>query len=188
MTHKARCRIRAWRSEFDPTPGLVQGIILKHELLARWIVNKHWLDLVVLGEIPFRFDVLNLAADAEAVDFAIGGENPDRHRDVIAAALAVNNALEKEALALGFRDAAAELPAHERMHLGIFVDRALHPDQQPLLLQGSDMCVEIWIIRNGHAPPLPSCARLRISGPAPERRFHPGKLDSSGSANQPLPP
>ena len=105
---------------------------------------------MLLGVIPVLLDVLDLAADADAVDFAVGGQDAHRDRDVVPAAGAVDDVFEQKSLALRFRDAAAELPAHERMHLGVFVDRPLHADQQPLPLERSDMRMQVRIPRVFH--------------------------------------
>src|SRR5712671_2486662 len=48
-------------------------------------------------------------------------EDPDRNRNVVASAGAVDHVLEQEPLALRFRNAAAELPAHQSVHLGVFL-------------------------------------------------------------------
>src|SRR5205823_5872844 len=50
-----------------------------------------------------------------------------------------------------FRHAAEELPAHQRMQLGVLVDRPIHPDQQTFAFQLSEMLLEI---EPGAHPPL----------------------------------
>ena len=133
------------RQPVDAFAGLVERRALDDDLLARRIVDQHRLDLLLLGVVPFLLDVLDLAADADAVDLAVGGEDADRDRDVVAAAGAVDDVLEQESLALVFRNAAAELPAHQRVHLGVLVDRPLHANQQSVPLQGGDVRVQVRI-------------------------------------------
>jgi len=103
--------------------------------------------------IPLLLDGLDVAADADAVDFTIGGEDPDRNRNVVASAGAVDHVLEQEPLALRFRDAAAELPAHQREHLGVFVDWPLHAEKQAIAFQGSDVGVQVRILWIFHVSP-----------------------------------
>ncbi len=131
------------RQTVDALAGLVEGVALDDDLLAGRVVNQHGLDLLLLGAVPILLDVLDLAADADAVDFPVGSEDADGHRHVVAASGAVDDVLEQEALALVLRNAAAELPAHQRVHLRVLVDRALDAKQQTVLLQGGDVRVQV---------------------------------------------
>jgi hypothetical protein len=47
-------------------------------------------------------------------------------------------------------DATPELPAHERVHLGVLVDQAIDHDEQTCLLEGGDMVVKVRIAALGH--------------------------------------
>ena len=94
---------------------------------------------------PCRFDLVELAAQPDAIDFAIGREPADDHRDVVTLALAVDDIGEQERLAVFLRNAAAELPAHQRMHFRVLVDRAVDADELPGLFQRGDMIVQIGI-------------------------------------------
>ena len=109
---------------------------------------------------PARVDLLERAADADAVDFAVGGEPADQHRDVVLAALAVDDVGEQERLAVLLLDAAAELPAHQRVHLGVLVDRPVDRDQQPGLVERADVVVQVGIGARAVAPV--SALRLRL--------------------------
>ena len=133
------------RQPIDALAVLVQGVADGHDLLARGVVDKLRLELMLLGEIPLLLDVLDLAADAEAVDLAVGGEDADRDRNVVALPLGVGDVLEQKPLALRLRNAAAELPAHQRVHLGVLVDRPLHPHQMAVPLQRRDMRVQVGV-------------------------------------------
>ena len=64
----------------------------------------------------------------------------------------------RNALALVFRNAAAELPAHQRVHLGVLVDRPLHAEEQTLLLQRRDVRVKVRVLQIVHASSQPSRA------------------------------
>ena len=97
------------------------------------------------GRDPARVDLVERAADADAVDFAVGGEPADQHRDVVLAALGVGDVGEQERLAVLLLDAAAELPAHQRVHLGVLVDRAVDADEQAGLLQRADVVVQVGV-------------------------------------------
>ena len=57
------------------------------------------------------------------IDLGRGRERADHHRHVVAAALGVDHVGEQERAALVLRHAAEELPAHQRMQLGVLVDR-----------------------------------------------------------------
>ena len=101
--------------------------------------------------IPFLLDLFDVAADADPVNLPVGGEDADGDRNVVAAALAVDDVLEQKRLALGLRNTAAELPAHQRMHLAVLVDRPLDADEQALFLQRRDVRVQVGVSGILHA-------------------------------------
>lgn len=80
----------------------------------------------------------------------IGGEDADGDRDVVFSSRAVDDVLEQKRLAFGLWNAAAELPAHQRMHLGVLVDRPLYADQQSLPIQFGNMRVQVRIAGVSH--------------------------------------
>ena len=94
---------------------------------------------------PPRVDLLERAADADAIDLAIGGEAADQYRNVVLAPLAVDHIGEQERLAVLLCDAAAELPAHQRVHFRVLVDRPVDPDQQPGRVERTDVVVQVGI-------------------------------------------
>src|SRR5262249_51439435 len=116
---------------------------------------------MLLGMVPFLLDMIDVATDTNAVDLPIGGKDADRDRNVVAAARAVGDVLEQERLALRLRDASTELPAHERVHFGILVDRPLHANEEAVLLERGDMRVNVRISRAGHASSRSSKWRCR---------------------------
>ena len=60
-------------------------------------------------------------------------------------AFAVGRIGEQESLALAFRDAAAILPAHQRMHVGIFVDRLVDDHKAAGAIKRQHVIVQIRI-------------------------------------------
>ncbi len=102
--------------------------------------------------VPSRLHLFRRAAHAETVDFAISGERADDHRKRILAAAAVNDVGEQKGLALGFLDAADELPAHEWMQFRVFVDGTVYGQQQSPLLQCLEMLMQVGVAarRFGH--------------------------------------
>ena len=95
--------------------------------------------------IQARADLVERLAEADAVDVAVGGQPGDQHRAVEAPALAIGRLREQERLALLLRDAAAILPAHQRMHLGVFVDRLVDHDEQACARQRQHVLVQVGI-------------------------------------------
>ena len=68
-----------------------------------------------------------------------------RHRHVVAAAVTVGHVLEQEGLALGLGEAAAELPAHQRVHFRILVDGMPDAQQQSGGLQVGQVFLKVGI-------------------------------------------
>ena len=59
--------------------------------------------------------------------------------------MSVSSPLEQERLAVALPDAAAELPAHQRVHLLVLVHLPRHPDQQAGVVQPLEVLVKIGI-------------------------------------------
>ena len=98
-----------------------------------------------MASTQVRADVVERLAEADAIDLAVRREARHQHGGVVAAALGVGRLREQERLALGLRDAAAELPAHQRVHLGVFVDRLVDDDQQALARERQHVLVQVGI-------------------------------------------
>ena len=94
---------------------------------------------------PARPDLVERLAEADAVDVAIGSQAGDQHRRLEAPAFAIGRLREQERLAVLLCDAAAILPAHQRMHLGVLVDRLVHHDEELLARQCEHVLVQIGI-------------------------------------------
>ena len=72
---------------------------------------------------------------------------------------AVDHVLEQKSLALGLRNAAAELPTYKRVHLGIFVDWTLDAEKA-VLLHAAIMRLQVSIRTMFHVPPGAFAKRL----------------------------
>src|SRR5258708_37185957 len=77
---------RDWyRQPVDTLSGLPERFARNDDFLARRVFNQDRLDLMAFGVIPLLLDGLDVAADAAAVDFTIGGQGPHRNRNAGAA-------------------------------------------------------------------------------------------------------
>ncbi len=121
--------------------------------------------------LPARADVLvALHVHADAINRGVRRQRADHHRNVVTPSAGIDDVGEQEGLAVLLGDAAAELPAHQRMHLGVLVDRCIDAQQQPGLVETIEMVVQIGIaaITVHHAGPaarwaLTTTAAIRIS-------------------------
>src|SRR4029077_7377204 len=90
-------------------------------------------------------DLVERAAHAHAINLAARRERADHPRGGVAPGPRGHPSREEKRLALALLDAAAELPAHQRMQLGVLVDRALDGNQQAGALQRIEMVVQVGI-------------------------------------------
>ena len=122
-----------------------------HDLLAGRIGDLARRHRIGNGLDPGRADLVERLAEADAVDIAVRRQARDQHRDVEAAAFGIGRLREQERLAFGLGNAAAILPAHQRMHLGVFVDRLVDHDEQPLARKREHVLVQVgiaaWMLR-----------------------------------------
>jgi hypothetical protein len=84
-------------------------------------------------------------------------ECTDRHRNVIAPARRIRDVGEQERAALIFRESALELPPHQRVQLGVLVDRPVDPHEQPSRFERGEVRLEIK-----RRPRRRSCGSARI--------------------------
>ena len=70
-------------------------------------------------------------------------------------------------------DAAAELPAHQRMHLGVFVDRRIDAPQQAGLVETVDVVVQVGVAALGHQV-VPASRRAKLTSAANRISSGPG--------------
>ncbi len=92
---------------------------------------------------PGRLDLLDRPPHADRIDRGRGRERADRDRDAVAAAGAVDHVGEQEGAALILGETALELPAHQRMQLGVLVDRPIDTHEQALRFERSEMRLEV---------------------------------------------
>ena len=124
---------------------LVEVFAGDHDLLARRILDHAWRDRIGDRIDPGGADVFQRLAEAGAIDRAVGREPGDQYCAVVAAPLRVGRLREQERLALRLGNAAAILPAHQRVHLGVFVDRLVDDDQKVFARQRQHMLVQVRI-------------------------------------------
>ena len=74
------------------------------------------------------------------------GERSDRDRNVIGFTFGIDRLLKQKRFAILFFDAAAKLPAHQRMHFLIFVHRLFDANQQAGAFEMLQMIVQVGII------------------------------------------
>ena len=80
---------------------------------------------------------------ADGIDLGRGRERADHDRNIVAPALGVRHMGEQEGAPLVLGHAAQELPAHQRMQLGILVDGAVDANEQTLRLKIGQMILKI---------------------------------------------
>ena len=131
------------RQRREALAGPAQIVAGDHHLLARRRGDAHRRDRIVDGVGPGRFDVFDRLAHAERIDARRGGERADHHRHVVTFAGAVGDVGEQERAPLILGEPALELPAHQRMQLGVLVDRTIDARDQPLRFQRGEMLLEI---------------------------------------------
>ena len=142
----ARRRDR-YRNAVETLALLVEIVALDDDVVARRVLDEARLDRGCGRARPACVDLVEIAAQSDAIDFPVGRKAADDDRNVVALAFAVDDIGEQERLALALRNAAAELPAHQRMHFRVLVDRAVDADELAGLFKRSDMIMEIGIAR-----------------------------------------
>ncbi len=133
-----------------------QVVAGEHQLVHRRIVDHDRRNGIELRVRPLRVDLLDRTADTDAVDVAVRRQDADGDGNIVFAPLGIDDVLEQEALAIVLVDTATELPAHQRVHFRVLVDRPFDADQQPLLFQGLDVGAQIGITGLLHLTP-PCC-------------------------------
>ncbi len=102
-----------------------QIVAAEDHLLARRRRDLHRRDRIGDSLHPGLTDIRHRLTHADRVDVGRCRERADGHREVVAPAPAVDHVGEQERAPLVLRNAAEKLPAHQRMQLGILVDRAI---------------------------------------------------------------
>jgi len=120
-----------------------QCIALDHDLLAPRRVNRDGRNRIGDGLHPGVADLLDRAPHADGIDFRRGRQRADRHRRVIAPASPVRHMREQKRPPLRLGQAALELPAHQRVQLGVLVDRPVDAPEQAGRLEPCQMLLKV---------------------------------------------
>jgi hypothetical protein len=127
-----------------PEVDVVAG---EHDLLAGRAGHEHRRDGLGDRLLPGRPDGLERGrVHADAVDLGVGGQRAHDDVDVVAASAAVDHVREQEGLARVLRDAAAELPAHQRVQLGVLVYLRVDAVEQPRPVQGLQVLGQVGVL------------------------------------------
>jgi hypothetical protein len=89
---------------------------------------------------PRGADLRNLRdVHSDAIDFRIGRQSPHDHRHVVSPTGRIDDVGKQKGLPIVFSDAAPELPSHQWMHFGIFVNGRIDPVEQSGLVKAIDV-------------------------------------------------
>ena len=92
---------------------------------------------------PGAADLLDRPAHADGVDLRRCRQRADRDGHVVAPSAAIDDVGEQERAALVLGQSALELPAHQRVQLGVLVDRPVDARHEPLRLKPRQVLLEI---------------------------------------------
>src|SRR5262249_28376813 len=96
--------------------------------------------------LPGRADVFNPGnIHADPVNLRIGRNRPDRDGNIVVALLLEEKVVEQERLTVFFLDATAELPAHQRVHFGVFVSSRVDPIEEASSIEAIKMFVQVGV-------------------------------------------
>ena len=141
------------RQARQPLPGLLQLVARDDDVMAGRRFDEHRRDRMVDRMHPDIAELLDRHAHACGIDLVRGRQGAAHDGHVVFLALGANHIGEQERLALAFRIAADELPAHQRMQLGVLVDRPVDPQEQPARFEIGEVFLEI----RGRATALLGC-------------------------------
>lgn len=123
--------------------GCAQCFLPDHRRVARGRANDGRRNGICDRIEPCCLDLFDWAAHADRIDFRRGGERADRDWNVIRPCARVDDIGEQKSAPLILPQSALELPAHQRVQLGILIDRAIDPDQQPALFERGKVRLKI---------------------------------------------
>ena len=134
-------------SAVEPVPFALEGRALDHHLVARraWFTMRGAIGCAIAWS---HFAWISATARAHADACRWRGWRRSRRPPPacrICGRLPVDDVGEEERLALGLVHAADELPAHQRMQLGILVDRPVDGQEKSRLPERGQMLVQIGI-------------------------------------------
>ena len=135
------------RQAVEAETGLIERVAQHNDLLARRfrLFDNARLDRRRERLHPGWADFVERLAEADPVDVAAAGQAGDQHGMLVFAALRIHRPGEQERLAIRLLDAAAVLPAHQRMHLGVFVHRLIDNDEPARRGEREHVIVQIGV-------------------------------------------
>ena len=92
---------------------------------------------------PCFSDRLDRLAHADGIDFRRSGKRANHDGHVVPPPLGIANVREQERPPLVLRDAAEELPAHQRVQLGVLVDGPVDAQEKTACCKISKMLLEV---------------------------------------------
>src|SRR5262245_4850390 len=125
--------------------AVVQVLPCVDNFLTRRLLNNVRLYWVGKCPDPGVSDILDLAAHPDGIDLIVTRKAANQNGNVILASFTVGEIGEEKSLPVLRRDAPAELPAHQRVHLGVLVDQPIDFDEKPGIAKRFDMLVKIGI-------------------------------------------
>ncbi len=127
--------------------GLLQLIPGNDDLVDRCELrgNLHGRNRIRFSLSPELIHFRRIGAETDAVNAPIRRQDADGNRDVVPLTLSVDGLLKQECLAVFLFDAATKLPAHQGVHLLVFVDRFFDPDQQTFAFKLGQVVVQVRI-------------------------------------------
>ena len=117
--------------------------------MAQGVVDEFWRDRVADRLFPFLLDVINGATHAHTVYFTISCQPANQNGCLIFAASAIMNIGKEKCLAFRLFHATLKLPADQRMHLTVFINRSIDFYKQITFTQDCNMLVEV-VVGAGH--------------------------------------
>ncbi len=131
------------RQKFQAAVGLAQRVAFDDDLLARRRCDLDWRNRIGDGVHPGIADVLDRPPHADGIDFRRGRERADRDWRVVAAALAVGDVGKDERAPFVLPQAALKLPTHQRMQLGVLVDRPIDATEKTRRFEPRQMLLKV---------------------------------------------
>src|SRR5262249_16346915 len=96
---------------------------------------------------PNLFYFILTTVETQSIDFLRAGKTANEHWNVVLFALGVVNLIKIKRPPLFFPQT-AELPAHQRVHLGVFIDGPRDAVQKSRAVQSIDIFLKIFVVRH----------------------------------------
>ena len=134
-----------YRQSVERAAVPIEGVAGDHYLLAGGVGHFTRRNRIGNGLDPGRADLVKRLAEADAIYIAVRRQARDQHRYIEATAFGIGRLREQERLAFRLGNAPAILPAHQRVHLGVFVDRLVDNDEQAFARKREHVLVQVGI-------------------------------------------